>query len=327
MSIPQSAWDEALAVIDGAEEIALSCHEGPDGDALGSMLALAIALEQRGVRTTSSWGSERFSVPRQYSFLPRLDLVSQPAAFPAMPGVLVTFDAGSFERFGTLEPNARAAKTLVVVDHHASNDHFGHINLVDPNAAASAVIVYDLLRAMGHSIDGDIATCLYTGLVTDTGRFQYANTTPRVHNIAADLIERGAPHVKITEVVYNTHPVGFLRLASVALSRLRIRGDASLAWSWVTTEDLAKSGVEMEDIEALIDLVRTADVADVAAVLKQQADGRYRVSMRSKGGANVGAVCTSFGGGGHALAAGFTATGTDPERIVDDVAAALRAYA
>lgn len=324
MTIAPREWDAAVAALEGADEIALSCHVGPDGDALGSMLALAIALRNRGKRVVASWGSEPLEVPRHYLFLPQLDLLSPAGSFPAEPGVMATFDAGSFSRFGSLEPNARAAKTLIVVDHHASNDHFGHLNLIDPNAAASAVLTYELLGRMGHEIDRDIATCLYTGLVTDTGRFQHSNTTPAVHRIAADLIARGAPHVEITQEVYNTHPIGFLRVASKALGRIAVRPDASLVWTWVTCEDLAEQGVQLDDIEALIDLVRTADVADVAAVLKQQSDGRYRVSMRSKGAANVGAVCESFGGGGHALAAGFTSADGDVEHIIEELARALR---
>jgi len=125
--------------------------------------------------------------------------------------------------------------------------------------------------------------------------------------------------------VYNTHPVGYLKVASVVLDRLELRLEASLVWSWITQEDLKRFDIGMEDVDALIDLVRTADVADVAAVLKEQPDGQYKVSMRSKGATNVGALCESRGGGGHALAAGFTASGTDPHAIIDDIVQGLTA--
>lgn len=321
-AIDDVTWTQAIAAVDAAPSISLACHIGPDGDALGSMLALAMALRARGKQVQASWGDERFVVPKQYSFIPGLDLLVPPQQVPAQPDVMVTFDAGSFERLGTLEQNARAANALIVVDHHASNDRFGTINLLDADAAASAVIVYDLLARMSIGLDADIAACLYTGLVTDTGRFQYANTGPTVHAIAADLIAAGAPHVKITEAVYNTHPVGYLRLAAAALERLVV-GDG-IVWTWVTQEDLRRCEVGMDDIEGLIDLVRTADAADVAAVLKQQPDGHYKVSMRSRGASNVGAVCTSFGGGGHALAAGFTSSNGDPHATVEQIVAALR---
>lgn len=325
MSITEAEWERALEAIAGAEHVALACHLGPDGDALGSMMAMTIALNERGTRTVSSWGSDPFSIPPHYTYLPKLDLLSPPSGFPAAPDLMITFDAGSFERLGSLEANARASKWLLVVDHHVSNDRFGSINLIDPDAAASAVIVYELLERMGVTIDADMATCLYTGIVTDTGRFQYRNTTPEVHRITAELLAAGAPHVEITQTIYNTHPVGYLRLAATALDKLEVRPDASLVWTWVTTEDLARAQVSLEDIEALIDLVRTADVADVAVVLKQQADGRYRVSMRSKGASDVGAVATRFGGGGHALAAGYTSSDGNPQATIDEIVGALRA--
>ena len=321
MTISERAWEDALRVIEGARTIALACHLGPDGDALGSMLALTIALKERGHETVASWGSDPFAIPPHYTYLPGLDLLSPPADFPPAPDVMITFDAGSFERLGSLEPNARAAKDLIVIDHHVSNDHFGTINVIDGDAAASAVLVFELLKRMGHALDRDIATCLYTGIVTDTGRFQYKNTTPEVHRIAAELLAAGAPHVDITQTIYNTHPVGYLRLAATALGKMQVRD--GLVWTWVTTDDLRRADVGLEDIEALIDLVRTTDVADVAVVLKQQDDGRFRVSMRSKGANDVGKVASRFGGGGHMLAAGFTSANGDASATIEEIAAEL----
>jgi phosphoesterase RecJ-like protein len=324
MTIARETWDEAVAAIGAAPRIALACHLGPDGDALGSMLALTIALHARGIETVASW-SEPFGVPKQYAFLPRQELCRPPAEFPEAPELMITFDAGSIERLGTLEPNARAAKQLVVVDHHASNDHFGTTNLIDAKAAASAVLTYELLHRLGVEIDRDIATCLYTGLVTDTGRFQYRNTTEEVHRIAGDLIARGVPHDDISRTIYDTHPLGYLKLAGIALERIRVSD--GIAWTWVTQRDMDANAVGQEDIEGLIDLVRTVDSADVAAVLKEQPDGHYKVSMRSKGASNVGAVCEAFGGGGHALAAGFTSRNGDPDATISEIAAALAARA
>lgn len=323
-AIAEADWTRATAVLADAGSVALSCHLGPDGDALGSMLALGLALRARGAEAVASWGSEPFALPKQYAFLPGLDLVVPPGRFPASPDVLVTFDAGSAERLGTLEPNAGAARCLVVVDHHASTQPFGHVNLIDPAAAASAVIAYELIGRLGLEIDRDVATCLYTGIVTDTGRFQYRNTTPVVHAIAGDLLARGVAHDEVTRVIYDTHPIGFLRLASEVLERLRYRPEANMVWSYFTQADLARHGIGIEDTDALIDLVRTADVADVAALLKESPDGRYKVSMRSKGASDVGALCESFGGGGHALAAGFTANGRDPAETIEEIVRALR---
>ncbi|MCI0636372.1 MAG: bifunctional oligoribonuclease/PAP phosphatase NrnA [Actinobacteria bacterium] len=324
MTISEKAWREAIATIEGANEIVLACHQGPDGDALGSMLALQLALRKRGRNAIASWGSEPFSVPRHYAFLPALDGLTPPQKVPEAPELMVTFDCGSFERLGTLEPNARAAKGLVVVDHHVSNDAFGTVNLVDAEVAASAVVVYHLVKRMGIELDHDIATCLYTGVLTDTGSFKYRNTTPEIHAIAADLLSHGIAHDEIARLVYDTHPVGYLKLLGIALERAEVVPEASMIWTWITNADLRRCRVDMEDTEAVIDSVRTADVADVACVLKELDDGTYKVSMRSKGSANVGAVCESFGGGGHALAAGFTSNGGDPRAIVTAIAEKLR---
>jgi len=322
VTIAPEVWTATLAALDGAPRVALSCHEGPDGDALGSMLALGLALRARGVEVVASW-SEPFILPRHYAFLPGLDMAVAPSQFPAEPDLAIAFDAGSFNRFGSLEPNLRAARKLVVVDHHASSDHCGHVNVIDADTAASAVLVYELIQRLGVEIDRDIATCLYTGVVTDTGRFQYRNTTPDLHRMVADLLGRGVEHDAVSRAIYETHPVGYLKLAGVALDRLSVRGDAGLVWTWVTLRDLEDHGIQIEDIEALIDLVRSVDVADVAVLMKEQSDGRYKVSMRSKGESNVGAVCESFGGGGHPLAAGFTSPNGDRASTIDRIVAAL----
>ncbi|HEX9776244.1 MAG TPA: bifunctional oligoribonuclease/PAP phosphatase NrnA [Actinomycetota bacterium] len=324
MSIAPAEWDRAVAAIEGARgTIGLACHVGPDGDALGSMLAVGLALRSRGIEVAASWGSEPFEVPAALSFLPGRDLLVPPARFPGEPAVLLTFDAGSLDRVGTLAAAAQKAGTLIVVDHHASNDRFGAVNLVDPDAAASAVIAAELLDRLQIPLDADVASGLYTGLVTDTGRFQHSNTTPAVHALAARLIAAGAPHVAITDRVYNTWKRGFLTLAGDALARLRERD--GMVWTWVTQEDLARHGVGLADLDPLIDLVRTAEGIDVAAVLKQQPEGNYKVSMRSRAATDVGSICASFGGGGHRLAAGFTSEKSDPEAIAGEIAARLAA--
>jgi len=322
VSIPEPRWRDAVDTIRGASAIALACHQGPDGDALGSMLALGLALRKAGKDVVASWGSDPFLVPKHYGFLPGQELIVEPHAYPAAPQLMITFDAGSFDRLGTLEPNGHAAGTLIVVDHHVTNDEFGMINLVDPEAAASAIVTYRLIHELGIDLDAAIAKNLYTGIVTDTGSFKYRNTTPPVHEIAADLLQYDIGHDDIVRIVYDTHPYGFLKLVAVALDRAELRPDASMIWTWVTQEDLTRFGLDVEDTEGLIDIVRTADEAEVACVLKQGPDGTYKVSLRSKGNANVGRIAEEMGGGGHAFAAGFTA-GADARAAVDAVAQRL----
>lgn len=321
--IPNDAWDEAVAAVRAARRVALACHVGPDGDALGSLLALGLGLRAMGVAAVGSYGDDPFVIPRQYRFLPGQDLLVPPRDFPLDPEVLVTFDCGSADRLGSLEASAKGAARVVVVDHHAMGAPFGDVRLVEPEAAASAVVVYELLRRLEVSLDADIATCLYTGIVTDTGSFKYRNTTPAIHRIAAELLGFGIEHDVIVREVYDTHPVGFLRIAGAALSRAELVEGASLIWTWIDRGDLERAGVGLDATDGLIDLVRTAETADVACVLKQLDDGRYKVSLRSKGATNVGAIAEAMGGGGHALAAGYTSAATDPRGAIAEVLAGL----
>jgi bifunctional oligoribonuclease and PAP phosphatase NrnA len=194
----------------------------------------------------------------------------------------------------------------VVIDHHASNTRFGDVNLIDPQAPASAVLCRELLRRLDLPLDEAIATCLYTGLVTDTGRFQYQATTPETHLLAAELLAAGVKQYEVAKAVFETNRIEYLRLVAAALGRVVQVPEASLVWTRVGLADLAACGVDMEETEGLIDLVRTDGASDVAAVLKEQPDGGHKVSLRSKGATDVGRLATRFVGGGRKYAAGFT---------------------
>jgi phosphoesterase RecJ-like protein len=319
--ISEQDWQAATAAIAGAGQTVISCHVHPDGDALGSALALQQGLTTAGRSAVVSF-SEPFVVPPQYRFLAGLDQLVPPARVPADPDVLVCFDAGSLDRLGSLVPSFEAAATTVVVDHHASNTRFGDVNLIDPAAPASAVLCRELLRRLDLPLDADIATCLYTGLVTDTGRFQYQATTPETHLLAAELLAAGVRQYEVSKALFETNDIGYLRLVAAALSRIAQVPEASLVWTSVTLADLAAHGVDMEQTEGLIDLVRTDAASDVAAVVKEQPDGGHKVSLRSKGGTNVGELATRLGGGGHAFAAGFT-SGLGVEETISSIVEAL----
>lgn len=300
---PDPVWDEAVAAIRGAGTVALACHVGPDGDALGSLLALGLGLRDLGTSVVASW-SEPFRVPPQYAFLPGLDLLSPPSAFPEVPEVLVTFDTGSVDRLGTLAPAAERARCVVNVDHHASNTRFGHHNLLDIDAAATALMVDELLRRLGAPLTADIAACLYTGLTTDTGSFKYQATTPAVHHVAARLLATGIDHAAIAREVWDTNRFGYVKLLGRVLDRAVL--EDGLVWTWTTQDEFREYGVAMEDVEGAIDVLRTTVEAEVALICKETPEGTYAVSMRSKGAVDVGALCVSLGGGGHRYAAGFT---------------------
>lgn len=316
MTVPlptEGDWRAAIEAINSPGELLLACHLNPDGDALGSALALGVALRSRGRQVAVSF-SEPLQLPETLRHLPGQDLLVAPDQAPAAPDVLITFDTGSADRLGDLAGRVDAAKQVIVIDHHASNTAYGTTHLVDTSAAATAVVVADLLDRLGAEIDQDVATCLYTGLSTDTGSFRYAGTTPEVHQLAARLLATGIRHDLIARELYDSHPYAWVSLLGVILSRAVLEPDAvgglGFVWTYSTLEDLAERSVGVEQVEGVIDVIRTAREAEIAAVCKQLPEGAWAVSVRSKGRLNVGDVCVELGGGGHAVAAGFTATGS-----------------
>ena len=317
MTTLSSTLDQAAEAISSAPSLALACHHTPDGDALGSMLALHHLALAAGKESVASW-PEPFDVPAHYAFLPGLDLTTKPVDFPRAPDVMVTFDCGSLGRLGELAEPARRARQLIVVDHHSTNDGYGTINLIDPDAAASAVVVRRLLGRLGWDLTREAAQCLYTGLVCDTGRFQYDNTTPEVFSLARELSTFQLPIGSMNRQLFEEHRLAYLRLAGTALQRAEYDGDRRFVATWVTEADLAEHGVGLDETEGLIDLLRRTTEADVSCVLKETPDGT-KVSLRSVNEFDVGQVATGFGGGGHKAAAGFV-----DRRPVQEVLAAVR---
>lgn len=319
----EPTWAAAVRALTSAPQVVLTCHVHPDGDALGSMLALGQGLRSLGIGVRCSWGAAgRLAVPAAYAQLPGLELLVEPGALPSAPGVLVALDTASSDRLGTLGPLVDRAGVVVVVDHHASNGGFGSIRVIDPAAAATAVLVEELLRRLGVPLTADIAACLYTGLTTDTGSFKHASTTPSVHELAARLLGTGIRHDVISRRIWDTNSFGYVQLLGRALLRCELEPveaqGLGLVWTYTTTEDLTELGVDFEELEAVIDVLRSTAEAEVAMVVKSDRDGTRKVSTRSKGHLDVGAVCVALGGGGHRFAAGFT-SGQDVPTTVDAV--------
>ena len=316
MSAPAQEWDRAVALLRSARSVALACHIGPDGDALGSMLGLGVALRGAGRDVVASWGGEPFEVPAAYAFLPALDLLVPPSQFPVAPELLVTLDSGSADRLGTLADRLETASCCLVLDHHPSNTRYGAVNVVDEQAAATAMLVAELLERLGLPLTQDVAAALYTGLVTDTGSFKYLATTPPVHELAARLLATGIRHDLITRAIYDTAPFEYVQLLGRVCATAELApgavGGLGLVWSVVAADDLKRSGLGLADVEGVIDVLRVAQEAEVAVILKgDPVDGGFKVSTRSKGAVDVGAVCTALGGGGHRFAAGYTSRDDD----------------
>lgn len=324
MTVSELDWGRAAALIEqvGSGEILLVCHVFPDGDALGSMLAFALGLRQRGIRCVASFG-DPFMVPSSLGFLPGQELLVEPRSCPAEPDLMITFDAASAERLGSLARNVDKSRELIVIDHHASNGGFGTVRLIDPDAAATAVLAEKLLDRLGAPLTRDVALGLYAGLASDTGSFRYASTTPEVHALAGRLVATGVRPDAVGRELWDRAPFGYLKVLSAALARARLEAGAAgghgVVWTTVSRADRTSHGIPYEVLEGVIDVVRRCDEAEVAVVLKQTDDDGWYVSTRSKGAVDVARACTALGGGGHRLAAAFTAHG-DP---ADTMAALL----
>lgn len=308
----------AALAISASDTLDLACHVGPDGDALGSMMGLAIAASNAGKKVSTSFGSP-FKIPSNLAFLPTVGLVA-PGEFPSSPNLMVVLDAGSEDRLGELAKNANHAGTLIVLDHHITNDGFGDIAVVDGEAAATGEVVAELLELLDWPLTPDIATCLHTAIVTDTGRFQYTATKPSTLKLAAGLVAAGADTDFIGQQVYDQAPFGYLMAASAALSRAVLDEDTGVVSAILTHEDLDAAGIDWGDIDNLINTLRLPVEADVAVLAKVYEKDRVKLSLRSRGGTDVGKVASALGGGGHRFAAGATVSMSAEDaiaRVVD----------
>lgn len=302
----EDPFSRAVEVLRTSPSIALACHVNPDADALGSMLGLSNHLRAMGKRTVCSFPNEPFEAPRWAEMLAGTDALVPPSDFPQEPPVMVTCDVASLDRLASLKDRAMQAKEVIWIDHHATNEGLGTISIVDAAASSTSELVWRLVKRLGGEIRIETVVCLYAGLVTDTGRFQYEAVRPDTLRLAAELREFPFEHARLVQALYEDNAAAYLKLLGLALERLRVEPAADLVWSYLTRADLEHAGVHAAETDDLIDVVRTAREADVAAVIKQQRDGRFKVSLRSRGDHDVGAVAASLGGGGHRLAAGYT---------------------
>jgi bifunctional oligoribonuclease and PAP phosphatase NrnA len=310
VSLPEPAGAEVAALLRACERPLLCCHVSPDGDALGSALAVGLALTRLGHRPMVSFGDDPMVVPSTLAFLPGQELLVPAAEVPDQPELAVAFDTASADRLGLLAGPFARARHSVAVDHHPSYTGFAQIAVVDETAPATAVLAAGLIDRLGVPLDPEIATCLYTGLVTDTGSFRYAGTTPSTHALAARLLETGIRHDRISRDLWDTSSFGYLKVLAAALDRACLEPDVAhglgLVWTVIPSAERDRHGVAMEEVEGVIDAVRKAAEAEVALVCKEDGAGEYKVSMRSKGRVDVSVFATALGGGGHRYAAGFT---------------------
>ncbi len=303
------ALQRAAEALRSAETIVTMGHVGPDGDSLGSMLAISGAAVNAGKTAYATFG-EPFVVGKQFGFLDTSTLVP-PREVPDDLDVAVVVDTSVPHRLGSALAVVEAAKTVIVIDHHLSHDDsLGDINVIDVDAAAAAQVVYRLLAELEWEITAEIAVALYTGIVTDTGRFQYGATSPEVHRMAASLLEAGVSPPTVGRHVYEESPFAYLRVAGAVLERAQLDPDRRIVWSVLHQADLAKAQLKYEDADGLIDLIRIAEESDVACLLREIGNDRFKGSLRSRGRVDVSEIAGQFGGGGHRNAAGFVAEGS-----------------
>ena len=314
---------QAAEVIRGAQSIVLACHVNPDGDALGSMLGLALGLAplEQQITVLSQDG-----VPDILKFLPGADRVQRTTDVPDFD-LAVVLDSGDLNRVGpNVRPAVARARRVIDVDHHAVAGAFGDIRVLDARAASTSEIVYALLLALGLPVTPDVATCLFTGVITDTGSFRFQNVTPNTFHVAAALLLAGAPPAHISENVFENRTFAATRLLGHALSSLSQAAGGRVVWARITGADFAALGATDEDTEGVVNYARGVRGAAVGLLFREMPDGSVRVSLRSQETVNVAEIAQAFGGGGHRMAAGCSlhVPLAEAERLlVGAVAAAL----
>lgn len=308
----------AAELVAEADSVSIVCHVFPDADTIGAGLALALVLEQSGKEVQVSF-AEPDELPDSLRSLPGGHLLVSPEAMRHDADLLVTVDIPSVNRLGTLRELAGGGRDILVVDHHVSNQLFGTANFVDPSADSTTMLIAELLDAWGKPIDLGVAHCLYAGLTTDTGSFRWASA--RAHRLAARLVEVGVDNAAVSRELLDTHPFAWLPMLSRVLGSAELIAGAldGRGFVYAVVDHDEWTDARPEEVESIVDIVRTTQQAEVAAVFKEIEPQRWSVSMRAKT-FDVSAVAATFGGGGHRLAAGYSATGA-----AADVVAALRA--
>jgi phosphoesterase RecJ-like protein len=292
--------DQVLQAIRARQRFVVTSHARPDGDGIGSALACGQILRVMGKEAEVVMYD---GIPRIYQNLPFADRAVQADRVPPNDAVIMLECDGI--RRALLEGLDQCF--LINIDHHLSGRNFGHINWIDPTVMATAELVYRLARLACVPIDRDIATCLYTALMTDTGSFMFEGTNEHTFTVARELVLAGADPAKCARHIYFGHSTAKMRLLGAALSHLHREGP--LAWIWVTQEQMERYGAREEDCEGLVNYALSMGDVQVAIFFRELPDHRYRVSLRSKGEVNVSSIAEHFGGGGHKCASGFSLEG------------------
>jgi phosphoesterase RecJ-like protein len=306
----QAAIHHAIVALRKATSVVVCGHVRPDGDAIGSALAVTLALREAGIAAIPTLADDS-PAPSTYSWLPGFGLFV-PASQLEAPDVFVAVDTPVADRLGEAEALMRGAKVVVSMDHHPDEKSFAAISVLDTNAAATGHIVWEFANVLLDRPSTEVALCCYVGLLTDTGRFSYDNTSPRALRAAAEMLDAGVNAAEAARFTYQNRSRASIAIEARAMSRLTLANRDRVAYAWVGDDDFAELGVAQEEAENLPDAIRVLGGVEVALMLRQHG-GEVRVNLRAKTGFDVGGVARHFGGGGHRAAAGCTVNGTVTE--------------
>ncbi|MGC8668758.1 MAG: DHH family phosphoesterase [Chthonomonadales bacterium] len=293
---------KAVDAIGEARRVVIASHVNPDGDTLGSALAIGRALRNMGKEVTLL---SHDGVPEIYRWMPGQECIlrrTQERSFD----LAIVCDTGTLDRIGDARPAVEAARRTIDIDHHVAEGAFGEIRIVDPRAAATGELAYALLRALHAPMDQAVADCLMCAIVTDTGSFRFLNVTPNTLRIAGALLRLGARLSLIGDLVFEDRSLASLKLLGRALDALQVTPDGAIAWAHVRATDYLELGASDEDTEGIVNHIRSVRGARVGILFREIPGKKVRISLRAKEGVDVNEIAAVFGGGGHMLAAGCT---------------------
>lgn len=306
------------------DNIGIISHVTPDGDSLGSSAALGLALERLGKRVVVLLNDR---LPSKYRFLPGSHLAVDCEKAPFKPDTLVALDCGDLDRLGSGVLHYNKAKVVINIDHHISNTMFGSLNIVDTNAAATAEIVYQVIKLMGIAVDLDIATCLFTAIAADTGCFRYDNTTVRTHGMAGELISIGVKSSEICRRIYSLRTLEQTKMLGRAIDSIKLYHGGKTAVMRITKQMMQETSCGQEELEGVIEFARDIEGVEIAALLRETDDGEIKVGLRSNEYVDTSEIAASFNGGGHKKASGYAIGGpmdTAVELLLDRIEKVLR---
>jgi phosphoesterase RecJ-like protein len=309
-----------------SQALFLATHVNPDGDAIGSLIALGLGLQQYGKRV---YMYNESPIPAVYRFLPGVEQVHAVLPRSTKWTTAVILDCGDIERIGSASDYARTLPEIVNIDHHVTNTAFGHHRLVDAQACSSAEIVYRLLKRLGVTFEEAIATGIYTGILTDTGSFRFANTNSAAYAICAEMVRCGVDPYTVAQHVYGTYSLGRIKLLNMALDSIEISPNGKLSLMTLTRDMFEETDTNPEDVDGMINYAKRIEDVKVAALIMENSNGaaqkRFHVSLRSDGTVDVAEIAASFGGGGHFNAAGFgvEASLQDLKKTINSIAETL----